>query len=122
MKKTYLLIFLIGLIAISSCRQHKKMTYFSDLGDQSTAIISEQPNEEYRIRPHDILYIKILTPDEAVMNLFNSISMPGGIRYGGSNQNFSEEGLYYTGFSVSETGYIDMPIMGKITVQNLTIK
>ena len=123
MKKQILPIIIFSvLILASSCRQHKKMTYFRDIGDEPAAIISEQPKEEYRIRPNDILYVKILTLDQDVMSLYNSISMPGGSRVGGSYQTFTEEGLYFTGFSVSDSGYIDMPILDKIKVENLTVE
>lgn len=98
------------------------MTYFRDIGDQPGAIISVQAKEEYRIQPNDILYVKILTLDKDVMDLFNNISMPGGSRTGSSFQNFTEQGLYYTGFSVSDSGYVDIPILNKLKVGNLTIQ
>ena len=98
------------------------MTYFRDIGEQPSAIKSVEAKVEYKIQAHDILYIKVVTLDEEIMTLFNSISMPGGSRTGGSYQNFSEQGIYYTGFSVSDSGYVEMPIMNKIMVKNLTVE
>ncbi|MFC2132447.1 polysaccharide biosynthesis/export family protein [Bacteroidota bacterium] len=107
---------------MSSCRQQKEMTYFRDIGEQPGAIESIEKNEAYRIQPHDILYIKIITLDEEIMTLYNSISMPGGARSGSAFQAFNEQGLYFTGFSVSDSGYVDMPILNKIMVKNLTVE
>ncbi|MFC2120730.1 polysaccharide biosynthesis/export family protein [Bacteroidota bacterium] len=122
MKKNIFPILLFSILLMSSCRQQKEMTYFRDLGEQPSFIESIDPKVEYRIQPHDILYVKILTLDEEVMTLYNSISMPGGARTGGTYQTFNEQGLYFTGFSVSDSGYVEMPILDKIMVKNLTVE
>jgi len=122
MKKNYILILLFSVLVFASCRQHKEMTYFQDIGDQPSAIESIDAKEDYRIQPNDILYVKIITLDEEIMTLFNSISMPGGSRMGGSYQTFNEQSLYFTGFSVSDLGYVEIPTLDTIRVVNLTIE
>ena len=112
-----LLLFIAG--TISSCDSYKKLTYLQNIpetGDDSLLVKNKQP---YKLQPGDILYIRVITQNEEINQIFNPLM--GGQ---GGNQNMRQGGqsLYYNGYSVNDEGYIEMPILDSIHVNNLTLE
>ena len=112
-----MLLFIAG--TISSCDSYKKLTYLQNIpetGDDSLLVKNKQP---YKLQPGDILYIRVITQNEEINQIFNPLM--GGQ---GGNQNMRQGGqsLYYNGYSVNDEGYIEMPILDSIHVNNLTLE
>ena len=114
----FLIIFILFLT--SSCVTKKHLTYLRFSG--SSAAISREAGDRqstvtpsaYKVMPHDNLYIRVITPDPQWSELFNS--MPVGM--GGS---LTEESAALFGYSVDESGMIEIPFVGKVMVGGRTL-
>jgi polysaccharide export outer membrane protein len=113
-----LIIMLLFLTA--SCVTKKHLTYLQFSGG-SAAVSSETGDRQnsvtpaaYKVMPHDNLYIRVITPDPQWSELFNS--MPVGV--GGS---LTEESAGLFGYSVDESGMIEIPFVGKVEVGGHTL-
>jgi len=116
--KSIRLIIWIGLASLifSSCIPQKKMLYLQvhDEADTLTTFKNEK-KIEYRVQPGDNLYIRVVTLDERTTLLLNPLSA-------GGNQNISNDAsVYLNSYNVTEAGYLDFPMVGKILVKNLNI-
>lgn len=122
MKKLLLLsykpLLIIGVFALllSSCIPQKKMLYMQVKTDTDT--LSTFKNErkiDYRVKPGDNLYIRVVSLDEQTTMLLN----PSGTS--GNNMN-SDATIYLNSYTINETGYLDFPMTGEIFVKNMTIE
>lgn len=105
------------LFAVSSCTFHKQLVYLKNVDSVSTENFyprSQRP--DYRIQTRDILYVKIYSLNEEMSNLINQT-------VGSYQQNLfqNETSLYINGYSVSDSGYIEIPILGKIMIVGKTM-
>ena len=74
---------------------------------------------EYKLQVNDILYISVASTDEMVTKAFSHST-------GGNQQMMQIQGglgnmLYLMGYSIDQLGEIDLPIIGKININGLTI-
>ncbi len=65
-----------------------------------------------------MLYVQIITQDATVSSLFNNRGMGSSLQ---SNMFGSESGNYLYGYSISDSGYIQLPVLGKLRIAELTI-
>lgn len=106
---------LLLIIIASSCIPLKKTRYLQDIPKTDTTSNFINKAEDYRIKPGDNLYIRILSLEEKASNFFNL-----GIN---SNEGTSDPAsLYLYSYSVNEQGYIQLPLIGDVDVNGLTIK
>jgi polysaccharide biosynthesis/export protein len=106
MHKSYLII-LLFLIFISSCITKRKIVYFQD---HNTKLIPHN-KKEYKIQAQDVLSIKILSLDDVSSQFYNI-----------NNGNvYSPAALFYTGYSVSDSGYVQLPMLDSIKVTGFTL-
>ena len=104
------------LLILSSCSSHKQLVYLQDVDEQTTENIFFKQPIEYRIQNQDILYIKILSLSDEANEMLNVTST----RY---QQNLfqNETSLFINGYSVSDSGYVDVPVVGEILVLDMTL-
>ncbi|WP_372753346.1 polysaccharide biosynthesis/export family protein [Labilibaculum sp.] len=78
---------------------------------------AEEVTEAYTLQPGDYVYIKVITPDEKVAALYN-------LNVGQSSLNNMGEGssIRFVSYQVSDQGNIDFPYVGKVNVENLTLR
>ena len=108
-------IFLLGIILLvfASCTSKKKLTYMNDLGKTEEMFNIKAP--VYRVQKQDILHINIKSINDEINALFTTQS-------GESRQMFQNEtSLYINGFVVDDSGRIEMPLLGPIAVEGLTL-
>jgi len=107
----------IGL-AVVSCVPLAKTKYLQD--KEGVAPVTEFQNikPDYKIRPGDYLYIRILTLDQKSNEVFASIA---GSAAGNSYMNITDQNLYLTSYYVTDSGYISFPLLGKIDASGKTI-
>ncbi len=115
------LFLLIGIL-FSSCA-HKRLLYLQEKAVEETEKEYTYTDSSYVIQPHDILYIQVRTFNEEIDKLFNQ-GRGGGtsnnnMRNLGNNQNSSS--FYFNGYTVNDTGYIKIPIIGEIKIAGRTI-
>ena len=112
----------IGLIAallavvFASCVPQKKMLYLKNAEMAAENLSKEYVNDrtlDYKLQPGDNLYIHVVnTIDER-----SAASINGDIRgYLSSDAN-----IYLQTTTIDENGYVEMPLVGKIEVKNLTV-
>jgi polysaccharide export outer membrane protein len=108
---------LLVLITVSSCFSKKELVYLQDDSfstEYPTQIKNRRP--DYRIQPNDILHVTIQNPDNETSAFFNYGNQEGARGFG------SESILYLMGFNVDKDGFIHIPLIGKVQVQNLTVE
>ena len=102
-----------GLI---SCTSHRQLVYLKNIDSDSTENLFEKTRPEYKIQSNDILYIKVYSLNEEMSSLINQTA--------GSNQvnSFQNEiSLFVNGYTVSDSGNIEIPVLGKLHVSGETI-
>lgn len=128
MKKTHLFLFAIILMIatmFSSCVPQKKILYLQNIENMNDSIFmsieyENERNFDYKVQPGDNLYIRIASLDEKSNAYFNSMDQAGAMSSSGSNSS-GNAALYLNGYTVGEDGYIDLLIIGKVFVKDLTI-
>jgi polysaccharide export outer membrane protein len=109
--------FALLLIISASCIPLKKQVYFQGEISQSDSIQKLQ-NEPYRLQVNDMLDIQIKSSDQKLVELFDQNPTNAGNM--GGNARFSEEGLYFTTYSIDRHGNIRLPYLGDINVLGYT--
>lgn len=103
---------------LSSCYYNKRLVYFQDKDfSEFQATLMENRKSVYRIQPNDILSIKVKSSTDAqVSDIFN-------ITATSQVSQFSSPGsLYLEGYSLDEYGKVNLPILGSLTVKDLTLE
>lgn len=106
-QKTVLL-FILGLLIISSCASKKDLVYFTDvnLKDHDSVIFTES-----KIQTNDILSIIISSSAPDLSSIYNTNSPI-------SNSNTASS---FNGYLVTIDGTITLPVLGKLKVKDLTL-
>jgi len=119
---------LIILLVLSSCASTKHIAYFQDISDNvnDTSELLSHPPVNPTIGPDDILLITVSGANSSAAQMFNQQSIsPANSQYIGAST--TTESLYgrasdmNLGYLVDSTGTINFPILGRITVGNLTL-
>ena len=131
MKKisTFLFAAAVMIMAMfSSCVPQKKIIYLqgnnTDTMNDSIFMSMEYENErtfDYKVQPGDNLYIRIASLDERSSAFFNSMNQAGNLASGGGNSS-GNASIYLNGYTVGADGYIDLIMIGKVFVKDLTIE
>jgi len=108
-------------IALLSCKTSKDLTYLKDMNDQELQDHLPQKPAEYRIKQNDNLYVKIITQNAEVNNLFSL--NPTTTTYAGTQQQSVSDpsSQFINGNIVDQKGEITLPILGKVKVEGLTV-
>lgn len=104
--KSSFIFFTFFLIFLSSCSSKKQVIYFNDINfeNQDKNIISLG-----KIQPNDILSIIISSSSTELSAMYNL------------NQDQNQNSSFFPGYLVNLEGKITLPILGKITVKDLTM-
>jgi polysaccharide export outer membrane protein len=142
MKFLYKALTLITLLSLASCVSSKKVTYWQDAlpsqsskasdtkGNTNDSLSNANKEIDIRIQSFDVLDIRIKSSKQAFDNLLES-NVPSIYSYGvvssiAANANSSSQGAtsqsgYYSGFLVNSNGEVNLPVIGLVSVKNLTI-
>lgn len=103
-------------IVLSSCVPLRKTVYFQarKAADTASSYVNEV-NFDYRVKPGDNLYIRVVTLDQQTTTLLNPLFMGGG------QAATNDAGVYLQSYTVSEAGYLDFPMIGEIFVRNMNV-
>jgi polysaccharide export outer membrane protein len=105
----------LGLVIIS-CTQQRQLVYLQGIDQKIDTSFFSKLQPEYRIQKQDILYIKIYTLNQEVSDLVNQT--PANYQ---QNLFQNETSLFINGYSVNDSGYVEIPVLGRIKVLNKTI-
>ncbi|MBC7451485.1 MAG: polysaccharide biosynthesis/export family protein [Cytophagales bacterium] len=101
---------LLTVIGFSSCLGYKKSLYFQ--GEQLT-MPPVNISETYKLRKRDIIQVKIFTPDPNSAELLNLSSTQVSTN--------TQSEAYFNDKFVNDSGYVELPLTGKIYVEGYTI-
>ena len=111
-----LLLFFTLLVALSSCNRKSQLLYFNNISNEN---LKTPSIPIYTLKPGDVLYIQIITQDPTVSSLFNNRGLGNSLQ---SMMFGSESSNYLYGYSVSDSGYVHLPVLGKLKIAELTIE
>ncbi len=101
-------------LLLVSCVTNKKLTYLQYEGKPTDTIISVTP-AEYKVLPYDNLFIKVVTPDPNISEMFNMIPVTSqGI-------STSEQSADIISYTVDKEGNISLPYAGKVSAAGKTL-
>ncbi len=108
---------IIGVIFFASCTTQKQLVYLQDIDTLKTPNVSKQQTPDYKIQSSDILYIRILSMDPQINQIYNP-------NYSQNQQNLfnNNQSFYIYGYSVNDSGYVSVPFLGKVKVSGLTVE
>jgi len=117
---------LIAIVMFASCTSQKNLVYFQNdelngnIPDRQVYTYQkgeENVSPEYKLQPHDMLYIQIASSmDEESSVLFSGTN--------GTNNYYSqtsETGIYLNSYEVNDDGIITLPVIGNLNVLGLTV-
>ncbi len=82
--------------------------------DQQLAKLPAPP--VYKLKPGDILYVQLITNTPGLSSAFNNPT--GNIS---SSQQSSEAMLYFNGYTISDSGFVSLPLIGNINVNGQSV-
>lgn len=107
---------LIGILAavlLSSCVPMKRIRYLQEEDEKKErADFKNEQSVIYKVHPGDNLYIKINSLDEKT-NSFEKADI--------YNNYYTEAAIYLNSYTVTDSGFVEFPLIGKITVVNMTV-
>ena len=110
-------VFLTSLLLFSSCYYNKRLVYFQDDSFSTSPKLMENAKSIYRLQSNDILSIKVKSSTDAqVSDLFNITTTAQAPMF------TSPGNLFLEGYSIDEAGQITLPIIGTLTVKDLSIE
>jgi polysaccharide export outer membrane protein len=98
---------------LTSCVTNKKLTYLQSEGVREEFIAITPAT--YIIQPYDNLFIRVVTPDPKLSDMFNT--MPVTV----SNVNVNELSADMLSYSVADDGTIELPYAGRFMVAGKTL-
>lgn len=103
------------LLLLTGCVGRRNINYLNDPSlSPGASKLFENRKFEYRIQVNDVLSIRVMGLDEQTHRFFN-------VEDQNSFAGFSDASLYVNGYSVDKNGLIQLPTVGKIKVQGLTV-
>ncbi len=117
----YFLILVLG-VSLSSCLHYEDMV---SLRDADESIVYENqynpyPILEYRVRAYDQLTIRVRNLEEDVSEFFNVGAVPN-LNAPGRSTGSDNPNLYLLSYIVTDSGYVEIPLIGKVYVKGRTI-
>lgn len=111
-----LVYFLLLLVSAFSCISKKELVYMQNSNLKETvptAIPSSY--KAYKLQANDVLSIKVQSLEPEISNIYNII--PPSSAFG-----FADPGtMFLSGYTVDEAGNVNLPNVGKLKVEGLTI-
>jgi polysaccharide export outer membrane protein len=135
---------LVLLLAGSSCVRNRDYIYLQNPSEQaywetsplrgqrlknakenmrmrdSSAYLPYQNPEDYLIQMNDILRVDIKSFDEKANQLFNAFNTQN-MNMGGIMAQGGGDPYFMFGYSVDDSGYLELPVLGKIPLVGLTV-
>ncbi len=101
----------------ASCTRYKELVLLQDDEKVKADSVGFYPYEvpEYRIQQRDILYIRIISLNQEVSNIMNTT--PSNV----SNAFNNEASFYIYGYNVTDSGYVEIPVVGDVEVVGKTL-
>ena len=111
--RNYCYFFILIIISLASCVPQRKMVYVQSPNEKAEYEFLVKNKRSLRIEPFDMLYISINSLDQSGYNFFHQES--------GGTMTVSDASLSIMSYTVSDSGTITLPILGKLKLQGQTL-
>lgn len=113
MRKFLYLGIILSLIINFSCTPQKKLIYL-----QNNEEVKQEKliDSSYLLRKGDVLTVNVYSINEKAMEIFGQSQRNATSVYN------SDVSVYHNGFLVSDSGYVNFPLIGKVTALGKSIK
>ncbi len=120
--KTYVpnifkLLTLLVLMSMISCIPQKKLRYLQEVEESQVDTTKTEVDVNYHLKADDEVYIQVNSIDPKTYAFFN-----GGGGQTNANQMNNDIGLYLNSYTISDSGFVELPVVGKIKIAGLTIR
>lgn len=113
-------IFLLATVLFSSCESIKDFSYFQDTKAGDVISVSAA-DAVIAIKPNDRITVLVTSKDHRLSMPFNLVTINNTLNSSSLNGTGALNGNSYTQYyTVSQTGEINMPVLGKVSVAGLT--
>jgi len=111
-----LYVIIVTLLVTTSCNRRVRYIYKED---QKIDSVYSYPvkSEMYKLKPNDVLHIKIITTEPDINKLFEIDKQANNL-----NKNQNGGNFYLSGFTVNDTGYVQIPILGNLEASGKTVR
>jgi len=106
------------ILLISSCASNRLVYIQEEIDTLQSGVEYIKQKKEYLLKPGDVLDINFNTSNQELENIFNNTRRRGGNT---GQQGSGGSGFYLTGYTVSDSGYIEVPTVGKIMVEGMNV-
>jgi polysaccharide export outer membrane protein len=110
-------VIIVAIIVFGSCTSQKELTYLSNLDTTEVEQFFPMGRPDYKIQKQDILYVDIFTMNQEMNELLNATAQRTS-----SNLYRDPSSIYIFGYTVSDSGYISLPMLGDVYVYNNTLE
>lgn len=107
-----LLVGLVALFSLNSCVSRKNMVYFQNI-EEIKKTINPNRNNNLRIKPDDILTIRVTTPEQEA-------ALPFNLTKSIASKNSIQGSVELETYLVSDEGTIEFPVIGTMEVEGYT--
>lgn len=109
-----LLLLIMFIVAFSSCTSYRNLVYLQHKSSDTLNTYKAVP-PDYHIQLRDVLFIRIVSLDQDVTQAINATSPSTGSQFN------SDASFFLYGYNVSDSGYVELPVIGKVYVLNKTL-
>jgi polysaccharide biosynthesis/export protein len=113
--RTTKVFYFVLLIIISSCVTQRDVEYLQST-EKTIKAFDESKLDDFKLKPNDELYIQISSLDDPTANVFSSSSTQQFMNLG----TIQPYGASLISYAIDKDGYLNLPVIGKIYVQDLT--
>ena len=116
------ILILVSVFMLNACRSVNSVTYLSNAGDNEEFTNPVSLQQNYAVRPYDILHVTVTSYNKEMMNFFNAKSNAQYQQGGKEGANVQQVGanFFFNGYTVDRNGEIELPLVGKVLVKNLS--
>lgn len=113
------LIIITFILLFSSCVSQRNVEYLRDKSNQEGDIktFADAKIPDYKLKPKDELFIQIKSLDDPSTNVFQQL----GVQESGNISYIQPYGASLMSYSVDKAGYIQLPVLGNIHVEDKSV-
>jgi polysaccharide biosynthesis/export protein len=115
--RSFILPVLAATLLFASCTPQNRLTYIRDtqgLGDHMNLV-----KQEYRLKPGDILHVRIMSTDAETNIIFN---LDDTRRYAAARAGIvGDQQMFLFGYTINTLGEIQLPVIGSVSVAGLSL-
>ena len=108
------------LFLVTACVPVKDMVYLQGNENDGKDVTFSYENTSYKLQKGDILDVRVISLDQQLNDVFNA-SDAGAIQLVQASAQTGGDIYYVNGYSIDETGDVDLPFVGRIQVEGLDL-